>query len=170
MRKPRAGDAGLPTNVHAADGCGNAPSNRKSPSFQGHDRRRPRRGPVYAIRVQARADGSRIRSLRPAENLRPAPRSGLPRRARRTGQAMINLVIEHVITADMPDGQPLPPFYEHDAIWHLVDRFHDQKKTLWRRISIQTNTTSPSTAPLGHLEISLAAGATKNVESKKYSS
>jgi hypothetical protein len=59
---------------------------------------------------------------------------------------MISLVIERVTTADMDDGQPLPPFMDNGAIWHVVHRFHDQKKTLWRRITLQTNTTSPSTA------------------------
>jgi hypothetical protein len=58
---------------------------------------------------------------------------------------MINLVIERVTTADMDDGQPLPPFMDNSAIWHVVDRFPDQKRTLWRRISIQTNTTQPCT-------------------------
>jgi hypothetical protein len=58
---------------------------------------------------------------------------------------MINLVIERVTTADMDDGQPLPPYIENGVVWHQVRRRPDGT-TLWRRISIQTNTTSPSTA------------------------
>jgi hypothetical protein len=41
MRKGRAGDATLPQNVLAADGCGDARSKLKSPSLQDHDHRRP---------------------------------------------------------------------------------------------------------------------------------
>jgi len=54
-----------------------------------------------------------------------------------------HLVIEHQITADMADNQPLPPLYEHDAIWRVVRRLPGHK-TLWRRISLQT--TQQSTA------------------------
>jgi len=48
---------------------------------------------------------------------------------------MISLVIEHRVTADMPDGQPLPPFIEDGATWHAVRRSHH--KTLWRRIVLK---------------------------------
>jgi hypothetical protein len=41
MRKGRAGDATLLTNVRATDGCGDARSKLKSPSLQDHDRHRP---------------------------------------------------------------------------------------------------------------------------------
>ena len=42
------------------------------------------------------------------------------------------LVIEHVTTADMQDGQPLPPFIDRGVIWHGVRRAGG--RTLWRRI------------------------------------
>jgi len=44
--------------------------------------------------------------------------------------------IEHTTTADMEDGQALPPFWDGNA-WHVVRRFPNQQ-TLWRRISLQT--------------------------------
>jgi hypothetical protein len=53
------------------------------------------------------------------------------------------ILIEHLTTGDMPDNQPLPPFMDDNAIWHVVRRLPDQK-TLWRRISLQT--TQQSTA------------------------
>ena len=37
------------------------------------------------------------------------------------------LIIAHLVTADMDDGQPLPPFYERDAVWCVVRRLPDQK-------------------------------------------
>jgi hypothetical protein len=46
------------------------------------------------------------------------------------------LGVEHAVTADMDDGQALPPFWDGNA-WHVVRRFPNQK-TLWRRISLQT--------------------------------
>ena len=55
---------------------------------------------------------------------------------------MIDLVIEHVTTVDMDDGQPLPPFMDDGAIWCVV-RPLPGRKTLWRRIQI---TTQPSIA------------------------
>jgi hypothetical protein len=53
------------------------------------------------------------------------------------------IIIDHRTTVDMEDGQPLPPFYEHelDATWRIVSRFHDQKKTLWRRIRFSPSPT-----------------------------
>jgi hypothetical protein len=46
------------------------------------------------------------------------------------------LIIEHTTTADMPDGQSLPPFIDKDvAIWHAVDRLPGGY-TRWRRIRI----------------------------------
>jgi len=47
------------------------------------------------------------------------------------------IAIEHQITADMPDHQPLPPFLDDNAIWCVVRRLPNQQ-TLWRRISLQT--------------------------------
>jgi hypothetical protein len=56
------------------------------------------------------------------------------------------LHIEHVVTSDMPDGQALPPFIEDGVVWHIVHRSPEHKTTLWRRITVQTSNTSPSTA------------------------
>jgi hypothetical protein len=42
------------------------------------------------------------------------------------------LCIKHSVTADMDDGQPLPPFIEDGCAWHLVRRA--DSRTLWRRI------------------------------------
>jgi hypothetical protein len=41
-------------------------------------------------------------------------------------------IIEHLITIDMDDGQPLPPLIEDGLVWHVVCRVPGQ--TLWRRI------------------------------------
>jgi hypothetical protein len=48
---------------------------------------------------------------------------------------MIAVVIEHATTADMDDGQPLPPFIEDGVIWHVARRSNN--KTVWRRISLK---------------------------------
>ena len=49
------------------------------------------------------------------------------------------LSIEHAVTADIADGQPLPPFIEDDVIWHVVRRADGP--TLWRRISLTNQLT-----------------------------
>jgi hypothetical protein len=49
-----------------------------------------------------------------------------------SGQA---LRIEHAVTADMPDGQPLPPFIEGNVVSHVVRRLPNAR-TLWRRIAL----------------------------------
>ena len=54
------------------------------------------------------------------------------------------LVIEHAVTAYMPDGQALPPIIEGGAIWCVVHPLPG-RKTLWRRIPIQTTAPSPVT-------------------------
>jgi hypothetical protein len=54
----------------------------------------------------------------------------------------MNLVIEHAVTADMPDGQPLPPYFDNGAVWCVV-RCADGRTT-WRRIFL--NTASPVAA------------------------
>jgi hypothetical protein len=48
---------------------------------------------------------------------------------------MTSMHIDHTITADMPDGQPLPPFIENGVIWHVVCR--SDNRTLWRRIALK---------------------------------
>jgi hypothetical protein len=47
------------------------------------------------------------------------------------------LIVEYVETADMPDGQPLPPCINDDVVWHVVDRA--DARTRWRRISLAEN-------------------------------
>jgi hypothetical protein len=48
------------------------------------------------------------------------------------------LIVEYVETADMPDGQPLPPHIDDDgAVWHVVDRA--DASTRWRRVSLAEN-------------------------------
>jgi len=44
----------------------------------------------------------------------------------------IPLRVELSMTADMPDGQPLPPPTDCGVVWHVVRR--DDSHTLWRRI------------------------------------
>jgi hypothetical protein len=55
---------------------------------------------------------------------------------RRPDNAMsiTRLIIERAVSADMVDGQSLPPFNEHGAIWHIVHR--ERGKALWRRIRL----------------------------------
>jgi hypothetical protein len=36
--------------------------------------------------------------------------------------ANLDLAIEHAVTADMADGQPLPPLIEDGRAWHLMHR------------------------------------------------
>jgi hypothetical protein len=42
--------------------------------------------------------------------------------------------IEHSVTVDMDDGQPLPLLIEDGHVWHVVRRTHG--RTLWRRLSL----------------------------------
>ena len=49
---------------------------------------------------------------------------------------IFKIAIGHVTTADMDDGQPLPPFVEDGVAWCVVRRQHGC--TLWRRITLQT--------------------------------
>ena len=57
---------------------------------------------------------------------------------------MMALRIDHLVTADLPDGQSLPPYLESNAIWHVVRRLPDGR-TSWRRICLSEGT-SPSDA------------------------
>ena len=57
-------------------------------------------------------------------------------RPRRRGSAHL-LRIQLIPTADMPDGQPLPPCINDDVVWHVVDRA--DARTRWRRISLAEN-------------------------------
>jgi hypothetical protein len=42
------------------------------------------------------------------------------------------LNVEHTVTADMADGQPLPPLIENGVTWRVVCRAGGH--TLWRRL------------------------------------
>jgi hypothetical protein len=42
------------------------------------------------------------------------------------------LFVEQACTADMEDGQPLPPLIEDSCVWHVVRR--SKGRTLWRRL------------------------------------
>jgi hypothetical protein len=42
------------------------------------------------------------------------------------------LSVEHAVTADMADGQPLPPLIEDGIVWHVVRRANGC--TVWRRV------------------------------------
>jgi hypothetical protein len=53
---------------------------------------------------------------------------------------LFKIAIDHVVTADMDDGQPLPPFIEDGVVWCVVRRQHG--RTLWRRITLQATNQS----------------------------
>jgi hypothetical protein len=42
------------------------------------------------------------------------------------------LCIEHSVTVDMADGQPLPPLIENGVVWRVVRRANG--RTIWRRL------------------------------------
>jgi hypothetical protein len=44
------------------------------------------------------------------------------------------LIVEHVTTSDLPDGQVCPPLYE-GVIWHVVRRSGD--RTQWRSLYLK---------------------------------
>jgi hypothetical protein len=45
------------------------------------------------------------------------------------------LLIEHVTTSDLPDGQVCPPYYD-GAVWCVVHRHGG--RTLWRSLYLKT--------------------------------
>jgi hypothetical protein len=56
-------------------------------------------------------------------------------------------VVEHVATADMTDGQSLPPFIIDNVVWCRVRRLPNGN-TLWRRIFLSPSSgTDWRTAP-----------------------
>jgi hypothetical protein len=57
----------------------------------------------------------------------------------------VSATIEHVITTDMETGRPLPPLIENGIIWRVVRRLPNGR-TLWRRIALQTDTSSSTAA------------------------
>jgi hypothetical protein len=44
----------------------------------------------------------------------------------------ISHIIERCETADMDDGQPLPPFHDQGVIWRVVSRSNG--RTIWQRV------------------------------------
>jgi hypothetical protein len=60
----------------------------------------------------------------------------------RTSNTMPRLVVEHAVTHDMEDGQPLPPYYG-GAVWHVVRRLPGGSR-LWRSISIRASAPPPA--------------------------
>jgi hypothetical protein len=54
-----------------------------------------------------------------------------------------NVVIEYVDTADMADGQPLPPNLDDDVVWWMVRRLPDNR-TRWRRIRLSSQLSQPA--------------------------
>jgi hypothetical protein len=51
------------------------------------------------------------------------------------------LIVEYSTTADMPDGQCLPPYLEDNVVWHVVRRLPGAR-TLWRRIRLSPGTSA----------------------------
>jgi hypothetical protein len=56
---------------------------------------------------------------------------------------MTAMRIDYTITADMPDGQALPPFMDESVVWHVVRRLPGGS-TLWRSISIRASARPPA--------------------------
>jgi hypothetical protein len=54
----------------------------------------------------------------------------------KTSSLHCQLAIEHAVTTDMDDGQPLPPFIEDRIVWHVVRRADG--RTIWRRLYLKT--------------------------------
>jgi hypothetical protein len=54
--------------------------------------------------------------------------------------------IDHVTTADMADGQPLPPYMDDGVVWCVVRR--QRGRTLWRRIILQSQPEQSDVATL----------------------
>jgi hypothetical protein len=52
----------------------------------------------------------------------------------------MRLTVDYAMTADMADGQPLPPYIDGDgAVWRVIRRLPDAR-TCWRRIRLSTGT------------------------------
>jgi hypothetical protein len=50
----------------------------------------------------------------------------------------VGLIVDYADTADMDDGQPLPPYLDENVVWHVVRR--QRGHTVWRRISLKPET------------------------------
>jgi hypothetical protein len=53
---------------------------------------------------------------------------------------MTRLAVEHAATADMPNGQPLPPLIEDGVAWYVVRRADGH--TIWRRLFLTPSSSS----------------------------
>jgi hypothetical protein len=57
----------------------------------------------------------------------------------------VALTVDYATTADMADGQPLPPYIDDDgAVWRIVRRLPDAR-TCWCRIRLAGQTTKQIT-------------------------
>ena len=54
----------------------------------------------------------------------------------------VGLIVEYADTADMDDGQPLPPLILDGVVWRVVRRLADAR-TRWRRIALAENPARP---------------------------
>ena len=70
--------------------------------------------------------------------------AGAPKGKRSHGTAANILVIEHIVTADMDDGQPSPPHIDNDVLWRVVRRADGH--TLWRKIFLHSKPNSSAHA------------------------
>jgi hypothetical protein len=75
-----------------------------------------------------------------------------------------HLLIEYTTTADMPDGQSLPPFVdEGGAIWRVVRRLGGAR-TLWRRIRLSSDYATKGRLIAQHFK--MAADTTRHDKGK----
>ena len=97
----------------------------------------------------------------------------------KTSSLGCQLVIEHSVTADLPDGQPCPPWIERDIVWHIVRRSNG--RTLWRRLFLsrqgstrsydqQTSSSSPAIDRRTSRGITHARNEDTAMDMKKYAS
>jgi hypothetical protein len=49
-----------------------------------------------------------------------------------------SVIVEYVDTADMADGQSLPPYIDDGVVWRVVRRLPDNR-TRWRRIRLSSS-------------------------------
>lgn len=81
-------------------------------------------------------DGGRGRN---GNGVRLEPEQLLPNKSSRfpVVKSALTLCIEHSVTADMADGQPLPPYTDDGIVWHVARRTNG--RTLWRRLVISSS-------------------------------
>jgi hypothetical protein len=54
-----------------------------------------------------------------------------------------SVIVEYVDTADMADGQSLPPYIDDGVVWQVVRHLPDNR-TRWRRIRLSSQSSQPS--------------------------